>query len=482
MKQLKTILLGIAFVGLIGCSSDDNGTTPPPPPPTDQAPTITLSAPSGGAAVMPGGTVTITWTAMDDNQVVGVDLSYTDDNNATDTPIASDLEGTSFDWTTPDETLYGVTIKGVVTDDAAQTGEDTTEDIFAVVAFSERGYVTAETCADCHPNADADERLRDGHRYKLNKVVDGTPPTYPNSTVPNPPAGSTWDDVTYVIGGYGWKARFIGTDGYIITAGGNNQWNLATEEWVDYHKDELKPYDCGPCHMTGWQTLAENGGVNQDGLVGIEGTWEEPGVRCEECHGPGVDHVSQQVASEIDLDLTSEACGKCHQRGGLTVQPEASGGFIRHHEQYNEWLMSAHADNDVGCGSCHDAHIGVSYGNPGIIEECEGCHGTPSNAHLVPIAECETCHLAQATKSATKENEFVGDVKTHIFTINPGAVGKDAMFFTEAGTGKTRTNAFVTLDFVCYQCHKDPLTGEGGSASTRTLAELSARATGIHGG
>ncbi len=56
------------------------------------------------------------------------------------------------------------------------------------------------------------------------------------------------------------------------------------------------------------------------------------------------------------------------------------------------------------------------------------------------------------------------------------------MFFTDAGTGRTRTNAFVTLDFVCYQCHTDPVSGEGGGGSTKTLAELSARATGIHGG
>jgi len=35
--------------------------------------------------------------------------------------------------------------------------------------------------------------------------------------VTTPPEGYTWDDITYVIGGYNWKARFIGTEGYIIT-------------------------------------------------------------------------------------------------------------------------------------------------------------------------------------------------------------------------------------------------------------------------
>ncbi|MCZ6477959.1 MAG: hypothetical protein O6851_06570 [Gemmatimonadetes bacterium] len=91
-------------------------------------------------------------------------------------------------------------------------------------------------------------------------------------------------------------------------------------------------------------------------------------------------------------------------------------------------------------------------------------------------------NLAQAGKSAVAENLFVGDVKTHIFTINPAAVGKDATFFTDAGTGKTLTKSFVTLDFVCYQCHTDPVSGEGGGRSTKTLTELSAKAMGIHGG
>lgn len=479
MKQFNRVLFGIALVGLIGCSSDDNGGGVTPPP-TDGDPTINLTAPSGGAAVMPGGTVTITWTASDDNQVVGVDLTYTDDDSPTDTPIASDLQGTSFDWTAPDETLYGVTIKGVVTDDAGQTGEDTTEDIFAVVAFSERGYVTASACQDCHLVSWANVFEKSGHPYKLNKV-DGAAPTYPNSTVPNPPAGSTWDDVTYVIGGYGWKARFLGTDGFIITAGGDNQYNLATQGWVDYHQDELKPYDCGSCHTTGWQSLAENGGMHQDGLAGIEGTFEEQGVSCEQCHGPGVDHVSTQLSGDIEVDTSPELCGSCHNRGGLVIAPEASGGFIRHHEQYNEWELSAHSSENVDCGTCHAPHLGTSYDNGGFITTCETCHGEKANAHLVPV-ECTTCHLAQATKSAVAATLFEGDVKTHIFTINPGAVGKDAMFFTDAGTGKTLTNAFVTLDFVCYQCHTDPVSGEGGGMSTKTLAELSGKATGIHGG
>ncbi len=478
-------VLALALVlPLAAC--DDEETVP-----EDNPPTITLTAPPGGDAVAPGSSLTISWT-VDDDGTVTVDLSYTADGVA-ETSIATDLTGTSYNWTVPSSNLYGVTVTATATDDANQTDEDVSNS-FAIVAVSARGYVTADVCGDCH-TAEYDDVFASGHPYKLNKVEGGVAPTYPNSTVPSPPTGYTWNDITYVIGGYGWKARFMDSDGYILVTGVTGttvQYNLPRadlgggllEEWVDYHPTdtEPKPYTCGACHTTGWQTFAENGGVNQDGLVGIEGTWEETGIRCEECHGPGEDHVVSQAASDITVDNSSELCGGCHFRLA-DHRIEASGGFIRHHEQYDE-LMGGGKAAAFDCADCHEPHILTRYGNAdagGILVTCESCHATQAanNAHLVPV-DCVNCHMSRATKSARKVHEFEGDLRTHLFTINPAAVGKADMFFVDPTDGKTVTNDFVTLDFVCYQCHTDPITLEGGSASLKTLAELSAKATGIH--
>ncbi len=38
----------------------------------------------------------------------------------------------------------------------------------------------------------------------------------------------------------------------------------------------------------------------------------------------------------------------------------------------------------------------------------------------------------------------------------------------------------MTLAFACYGCHTDPISGDGGGASEKTLEQLSAKATGIH--
>jgi hypothetical protein len=489
MHPFKKFVLSMAFVGLVAgvgaCGDDDDPVTDPPP---DDAPTIAMTAPAGGAAVMPGSAVTISWTATDDNAVTGVDLSYTADGVA-ETAIASDVAGASYDWTTPAGPLYGVVVKGVAKDASNQTAEDETTDIFAVVEFSAAGYVQGVTCGDCHPSYYTEVYEMSGHPYKLNKV-DGAAPSYPNGPgVPNPPAGYTWDDVTYVIGGYGWKARYIGTDGYIITpAAGLNQWNLLWSIWTDYHPGEVRPYNCGSCHTTGWVDSDDGDATNnQDGLEGLVGTFEEQGIGCEQCHGAGAMHVSTQSASDISIDSSDDLCGTCHQRGGANANIPASGGaYIQHHEQYNEFANSAHF-GVVGCNDCHDPHLGTRYDMGGYVEDCTSCHAeqTANNAH-VPVfgsgdAGCITCHLSQATKSAVADQTnllYVGDVQTHIFTINPDPVGKD-YFFSADGLSVATADEGVTLDFACYQCHKDDL-GEGGPNSMKSLAELSAKATGIH--
>ncbi|MBT8403218.1 MAG: hypothetical protein KJP18_05120 [Gemmatimonadetes bacterium] len=488
LRRATAFLLTGALVGLPGCGDDDSGDDPVTP--TDNPPTITLTAPNGGTAVLPGAMIEITWVANDDNAVVSIDLSYVADGNATGT-IASGVTGSSFNWTVPNENLFGVRVRAVAKDAANQTAEDLSDAIFAVVAASARGFVTSSVCQNCHAD-NVTEVFNSGHPYKLNKVVNGQPPTYPDSDVPSPPQGFTWDEISYVIGGYGYKARFMDQTGNILVTGVTGvqtQYNLPRDDlgedgltaaWANYQSGDLvpKPYTCGICHTTGWQTIAENGGVNQDGLPGILGTWEETGITCEQCHGAGLNHVTTQSASNISIDTEKELCGSCHYRDtnhGIL----ASGGFIKHHEQYDEIIASDHVA--LSCTSCHDSHIGTKYGNAemgGITVTCESCHtDVTSNAHLVPV-DCVSCHMSRASKSARAVHQFEGDIRTHIFEINSDPVGKADMFYVDDGS--TFARGFVTLDFACYGCHTDPLTMEGGGASQRTLAELSAKAQGIH--
>ncbi|RME99676.1 MAG: hypothetical protein D6768_14550 [Chloroflexi bacterium] len=337
-------------------------------------------------------------------------------------------------------------------------------------------YAGRESCKECHEER-YNEFMQSGHPYKLNKVVDGQPPEYPFSEVPNPPEGYTWDDITYVIGGYGWKARFIDKDGFIITGADENattQYNLYNEDidmgdnWVGYHAGEKEvPYNCGTCHTTGY-----NPEGHQDGLPGLIGTWSEPGIQCEACHGPGSLHNENPYNVSMKVDRDADMCGTCHRRGDIS-QIDASGGFTKHHEQFEEMRASKHAA--LNCIDCHDPHKSTKYGkgpDSSINNSCENCHFEKANYQKITDrkhAECVDCHMARSTKSALGDpDRYTGDIRGHLFSINPLAESQ----FTEDGKF---TNPYVGLDFACKGCHYD-----GGPASVQTDEALVDLAVGYH--
>lgn len=326
-------------------------------------------------------------------------------------------------------------------------------------------YVTSAVCGTCHTET-YDIFMRSGHPYKLTKVVDGQAPTYPFTEIKAVPEGYTWDDISYVIGGYNWKARFVDLDGYIITGADENattQYNFYNDNlgmgdnWVGYHAGEVeKPYSCGTCHTTGY-----NPEGHQDDLPGMVGTFSEGGVHCEECHGPGSLHVANPYGVALKVDRDSAACGDCHVRGGFEAV-NASGGFIKHHEQYEELFQSKHITMD--CVTCHDPHTGVIQlrkdGLPTTLTTCENCHYEEAQVQAVDthgsFVECIDCHMPRITKSALGNADvFSGDLRTHIMAIDPEQVGQ----FSEDGSTSLSQ---ISLDFACRSCHS-----EGGMATDK---------------
>ncbi len=271
------------------------------------------------------------------------------------------------------------------------------------------------------------------------------------------PKGYSWEDISYVIGGKYKKARFIDQNGYIITAAKDGselrtQYNMETGEWGFYHKGEKKPYNCGKCHTTGYQKEG-----HQDGKEGLIGTWAAPGVTCEACHGPAGEHIKSEKAAKENKLITntkSEMCGGCHIRGDKGKIP-AKGGFIKHHEQFNELLTGPHVEeNDISCVTCHNPHKMAKL-KPGIKESCASCHedqlATYQNSpHGEVGIRCIECHMPRSSKSAVKFSDTEGDIRTHIFKISTDA---NAKMFTD--DGKYAVGGHVTLDFACLNCHKN---------------------------
>ena len=302
-------------------------------------------------------------------------------------------------------------------------------------------YVGSDTCMSCHFKQ-YNDFVVSGHPYKLRKAQDAKIAGLPL------PEGYTWDDISYVIGGKNWKARYMNKEGYIITTTGpnkdkpgKNQYNLWNDTWSNYHPGEKKKYNCGKCHTTGYSKEGK-----QDGLEGVVGTWAFPSIQCENCHGPGAKHVKGPSKANIVVNKSSAQCGKCHIRGKAETIP-AKGGFIRHHEQYNELLASPH--KSMACVTCHDPHKKSEFS---VKVDCVQCHskqkteyaGSPMQLRGV---ECIDCHMPMATKSAIKQAKYKADIKTHVFKIN---LDPNAKMFTDDGK---YAKGYLTVEYACLVCH-----------------------------
>lgn len=328
-----------------------------------------------------------------------------------------------------------------------------TEEVVKEISPASASYLGSEACGTCHADIYS-SFSRTGHPHMLNdaaKVAAGD--CYPFSDVPHPPPGTSWDDLSMVLGGFWWNAAFIDKDGYFIT-GAEAEYNLADQSWSAYREGEVAPYSCASCHTTGYDASG-----NQNGMEGITGTWEFKGIQCERCHGPGELHAADPHRVAMTIDRSSEACGECHYRGDLGTIPAAD-GFVKDHAQFNEMSMTKHAA--LKCVDCHDVHNSLHPNNPnremGLKLKCENCHIKETASFLASGIEdhiespfgpdCVDCHMPKTAKAAVAAGTYEGDVHSHLWRINTDV---DAEMFNEDGT---LANGYLTVEYTCLQCHR----------------------------
>jgi len=318
-----------------------------------------------------------------------------------------------------------------------------------IVEPSPQNYVGSRGCQACHPDVYA-EFSTTGHNFILNSASSASQQGYyPFDERINPPPSRGWGDIFYVVGGFWWKANFVDKQGYLIT-GDQAQFNLVSDKWVAFGSGTL-PYDCGPCHTTGYRPEG-----HQNGLVGVTGTWALNGVQCERCHGPGSKHVAAPYDNRMVIDRSSSLCGECHVNGDVARIPAAD-GFIQDHAQFNE----LHATKKItfACVDCHDPHVSLNQANlmraNAIKAKCETCHyqeaaafAASSLPHYRLGIKCIECHMPHVAKSADSvPARHRADVRTHLFRINTST---SAIMFTSDGK---YSNGYLTLDYVCLGCH-----------------------------
>lgn len=372
-------------------------------------------------------------------------------------------------------------------------------------------YVGSAACRACHNDFAAAHAIH-GHAHAL-KTPQGAPPSYPTEAplagVPNPPAGFAWTDIAYVVGGHMHGAKFLDQSGYVIinsTSGVDSQWNLKSPpNGGGARFAPFGPADPVPLPFTFNEFAPRTTGARpqdpaaprfQDGLAGIRGTWSEPGVQCEACHGPGSNHVPDPFARELFVDLTgAESCFKCHSQpyGATDGAIPVKESFIVPLAQYPE-LRASGGHRDFSCTYCHDTHASSVFDpDRGIRNRCTACHDTfdlgfhtgevfTRGDYSEPLS-CESCHMPFAVRSYSAADPSVvgpvarvADTRSHIFRINTQPLDYIA-FLSPDGTQVRRDaegRAALTVDYVCLRCHN------GNGAFALTLPRAAEIASQIH--
>lgn len=195
---------------------------------------------------------------------------------------------------------------------------------------------------------------------------------------------------------------------------------------------------CKACHLIKFESL-------KDSSHGF--------IECEFCHGPGSIHVSSPSPDNIIVDKSSSLCGQCHTRGDDQNRIAAEDGLIKRNQQFDELLNGGMSF--LGCVQCHDPHVSLtSDTQDAITTDCSSCHSqTINRIHTTAGLGCTDCHMPYAVKKKTSSGDgdhLKGDGRTHVFTVNSTA-NPSEMFYQQSG--KTFSNGFLTLNFLCLGCH-----------------------------
>lgn len=169
---------------------------------------------------------------------------------------------------------------------------------------------------------------------------------------------------------------------------------------------------CFACHST-YSTTASK----------FDASRAVPGIHCEQCHGPGLEHIKAIHADErreaikailnpADLSPVESVdfCGACHRTTMDVVEStEAYGPINVRFQPYRlekSRCWGSEGDARLTCVACHDPHEPVIHTASFYDQHCLACHagqGSESPGHdaaptvcSVAKANCTTCHMPKS--------------------------------------------------------------------------------------
>ncbi|GIU41142.1 hypothetical protein TUM4438_04210 [Shewanella sairae] len=499
----KKMLLASMVTLLVACGSDNDEVVPPLPPSDNNPP---IANPTSVTAIV-GTAVMIDALANDSDPdgdaltlnkielIEGSGEGEIKDNQLLFTPTQVGTAVFSYTIADPD----GATDSATVTIEVSDSVETLS-------------YVGSQTCLSCH--SDKASFLETGHNFKLNKVIDGERPEYPFTTLDGGleflfgaensiGTPTSYEDISYIIGGYTRRAMFVDKNGFILTGTGvmldipGEGETYGPESALGFGAgggvDSREFSYCGRCHTTGWKDYTAVDGDNrnlhrQDDLPGMGGTFSQTGIQCESCHGAGSKHI--QTSSKNDISRVAEgrntsdflqedmayglavACEECHTKDGERPYPSFKGKFNTHfggdslggrsvaYEQGARFaadaILGMDADTgeitgkkaDMACHTCHNPHQSkVNDDQPGhenaMVKQCIDCHGDKEFTEYLEmhsfVAKCESCHMPKDKHFFRINLDYAAD--------SPENFSKDGKYVQPWNTSKDSCSSCHELDY-----------------------------------
>ncbi|HLA44177.1 MAG TPA: cytochrome c3 family protein, partial [Aggregatilineales bacterium] len=272
------------------------------------------------------------------------------------------------------------------------------------------------------------------------------------------------DDVAYVVGSGRYVQRYlfeVDRDEYRVFPA---EWNVEAQSWqpfvlADSWDDPAYNWNqnCAGCHTTG--------------LNISRGSWEDDGVQCEACHGPGSIHVEEAddagsspsdrefeaIRESIVVNPDAQICGQCHSRGTdgdyafpteykpgqslldnytLAVADDPVHWWDSSHAkqanmQFNEWFDSAHANA-----------LTTVQGSDAVADTCLTCHST------------DYVHI-QDLIAATEAGEREGDAPEAL-TAETAQFGVTCIGCHPAHQSEEQPILVDEQYSLCINCHSNP--------------------------
>ena len=353
-------------------------------------------------------------------------------------------------------------------------------------------YIGSQSCQKCHA------QIYDHWRRTPMANVVRDPREHPEAIIPdlatNTIAKFTKDQIALVYGSI-WKQRYFtkkGDDYFPEPA----QWDVTNRVWRPYSvakgTDWWEPFyppnnmqrptgpTCDGCHSVDYNIQSKQ-----------VAEWN---VGCEQCHGPGSEHVEHPSGGNIlnparmDYVAASDTCIQCHSQGRPLMSPidgkyydwpvgyrvgrnlqefwqleghtlgaatfthYPDGTAHKNRMQGNDFVQSVMYRRGVTCFSCHDVHGTDNYAQlrKPADQLCMDCHGPLAlNGPRTGTIEEHTHHKKGSTGSSCvachmpRIETTIADVKLRAHTF---------AFITPAMTDKYK------IPNPCTTCHADKTT------------------------